>query len=443
LELVLENCGLSGLKINNENNNLRIIKLKHKMKILSIILFLFSASLFPSFAQNPCDSLKILETYSLFSEYHKNKDYKSALPYGWQVLECNKQKFAKWIYYKMEDCLWYLHDSSDIAEEEKIAIQDSMISFYDMALANYPDAKGYFQARKAFVSELWLGVDANEVIKEYETAFQYDPNLSTYYHHRLGQLYKANMSESNYYEQKALDLYSMLCDKEPENPIYCAELENLVPNIDDLVKVLKKAWELDVENQEKAWKYATTAMKANLYQEAIIPLEFLVGKNPESSSYLTPLATAYHRTEQLDKAESTYKKLIQLEPEKKDHYLNLGIVYKDKNQLSSARTQFEKASEVGDGWGLPIYYIGNLYEQAARSCGFEFEDKLVYLLAVDTYRKAKNMDPTVTQAQERISALSTSVPSQEDYFFRKLKSGQSIAITGSCYGWIGRSITVP
>ena len=62
---------------------------------------------------------------------------------------------------------------------------------------------------------------------------------------------------------------------------------------------------------------------------------------------------------------------------------------------------------------------------------------------VKIYRRAKNMDPTVTQAQERISALSGSVPSQEDYFFRGLKSGQSIPIIGNCYGWIGKSITVP
>jgi tetratricopeptide (TPR) repeat protein len=123
--------------------------------------------------------------------------------------------------------------------------------------------------------------------------------------------------------------------------------------------------------------------------------------------------------------------------------LNLGIVYRDKQQFAAARTQFEKASDVGNGWGLPIYYIGNLYEQAARNCGFEFEDKLVYLLAVDTYKRAKNMDPSVTQAQDRISALSGSVPTKEDYFFRGIKSGQSIPITGSCYDWIGKSVTVP
>ena len=200
---------------------------------------------------------------------------------------------------------------------------------------------------------------------------------------------------------------------------------------------------IDPQSLEKAWKYASAAIRDNKYPEAITALEFLVSKSPSSASYWTQLASAYHKNEQLDKAETAYKKLISLEPDKKEDYLNLGILYKDKNQFAIARSEFEKASEVGNGWGLPIYYIGNLYEQAARSCGFEFEDKLVYLLAVDTYKRAKSMDPSVTQAQERITALSSSVPSKEDYFFRGLKSGQSVPITGKCYEWIGKSITVP
>ena len=418
--------------------------MKRFVKIFLFNLLVITGVISAQNSDAPVDSMKLLTQYSLFSEYHKNKDYKSALPYGWTVLELDKKKFAKWIYYKMEDALWYLHDSSDLSEDEIKGIEDTTIYLYNLAEEYYPDAKGYFQAKKAFISETWLGLDAETVIKEYETAIQYDSNTLTYYYDRLGKLYKANMDDgSNDYKQKALDLYNYLSEKEPDNPQWQQELETLVENIDELVDILKKTWDLDHENVEKAWKYGSTALKASRYAEAIAALEFLVSKNPESSSYWTQLASAYHKNEQLSKAEDAYKKLIQLEPDKKEHYLNLGIVYRDRGQLAAARSQFEKASDAGNNWGLPIYYIGNLYEQAARSCGFEFEDKLVYLLAVDTYRRAKNMDPTVTQAQERISALSGSVPSQEDYFFRGLKSGQSIPITGNCYGWIGKSITVP
>lgn len=418
--------------------------MKRFSKILLFSFFIVGATLAQGPESNaPLDSMKLLTQYSLFSEYHKNKDYKSALPYGWTVLELDKKKFAKWIYYKMEDCLWYLHDSSDISDEEVKAIEDTISGFYDMAVENYSPAKGYFLSRKAFISETWLNVDVDNIISLYEKAIDADSSISTYYYDRLGELYFSKKDDDPEYKLKGLDLYGYLSDKEPENSSWPEKQERFVDNMDELVDLAKKQWELDTQNPEKAWKFASAALKANRYQEAITALEFLVSKSPESSSYWTQLASAYHKTEQLSKAEDAYKKLIQIEPDKKEHHLNLGIVYRDNGQLSIARTQFEKASNVGNGWGLPIYYIGNLYEQAARNCGFEFEDKLVYLLAVDTYKRAKSIDSSVSQAQERISALSGSVPTQEDYFFRGLKSGQSVPITGSCYGWIGKSVTVP
>jgi tetratricopeptide (TPR) repeat protein len=390
------------------------------------------------------DSTKILTEYSLFSEYYKNKDCNSALPYGWSVLQMDPKRFAKWIYYKMEDCLWYLHDSSNASPEMIKSIDDTILHFYGLALENYPEAKGYFQVRKAFVSEIWLGEKDDTVIKEYEDAFAFDPNLTSYYYNRLGQLYKKNMGEGNDYRTKAIDLYSMLGEREPNTPQWPIELESLVENIDELVDLTKKTWDLDKENLAKAWKYAALAIKASRYEEAIVPLEFLVGKEPESINYWNQLATAYQKVDKVDKAESALKKLILLDPENKVHYLNLGILYKDKGQLQAARSQYQKANDVGKGWGQAIFNEGLLYEQAARGCEFNFETKCVYQLAVDTYRKAKNTDASISQqAQDRINALSNSVPTQEDYFFRKLKSGTVIPITGTCFGWIGKSITVP
>ena len=139
----------------------------------------------------------------------------------------------------------------------------------------------------------------------------------------------------------------------------------------------------------------------------------------------------------------SYKKLIKLQPDNRDSYFNLALLYKDMGQLSVARSYLNKASKVSDGWDYPIYIEAGLYEQAARSCGFEFEDKLVYQLAVDTYRKAARMGGEHSSAAaQRAKELQNSVPTKEDYFFRKKKNGEVIKIEGKCYDWIGRSVTV-
>jgi tetratricopeptide (TPR) repeat protein len=422
---------------------------KTKIKIYVVI---FSAILLTSCAvagvntvtlKSDCDSLETLKLYSLFSEYHKNKDYASALPYGWQVLSCDKKKFAKWIYYKMEDCLWYLHDSSAVGTEEVKSIEDSILNFYNTAIQYYPDGMAYFQVRKAFVSETWLKLDAETCIAEYQKAADYNPEMDSYYYNRFGQIYIANISDENDYKTKAIDIYSKLAVREPDNAEWPRILSTLVEDIGQLLDIRKKNWELDKDNSEKAWIYASECIRSQNFERAIEPLEFLTQKSPETINYWNQLATAYNKVGRLSDAENAYNTLIKLDPNTKDYYFNLGLIYKEQGKLSKSRQYFEIANDKAGGWGMAIFSIGLLYEQSARDCAFDFKTKLVYLLAQDTYRRAVSIDPSLAQARDRIGALSSSVPSKEDWFFHKYKSGDVIPITGDCFTWIGKSITVP
>jgi tetratricopeptide (TPR) repeat protein len=387
------------------------------------------------------DSLK--KIYSLFSEYHKNKDFHSALPYGWNIIKYAPEVFSKWVYYKMEESLWYLHDSANVSEAELKSINDTILYFYDKAIQYRAEDKGYFQARKSFVAETWLKLPADQVIKFYETAIEWKPDLSSYYYHRLGQIYKANINDENDYKLKALDLYSFLSEREPENIQWVQELESLVDNVNELVVITRKNWEANKDDLSRAWKYASTAIRARDFNEAIFPLEFLVKKSPETINYWNQLASAYQKTDRLNDAEKAYKKLIELEPDKREHYLNLGLVYKEQNKYAAARSEFQKANDKSGGWALAVYYEGLLYEASARACEFNFETKLVYLLAQNTYRRAYSMDNTLTDALERHNAMFSSIPTKEDYFFRGLKPGQTLQITGNCFGWINRTVNVP
>lgn len=423
--------------------------MKTKIKILVLILFgisLFTSKIYSgNLDDNPadCDSLQLLTKYSLFSEYHKNKDFLSALPYGWQVLECNKDKFRKWIFYKMEDCLWYIHDSTEVSDEDKNSLNDTLIYLYDLAMKHYPEEKAYFQSHKAFIYETWFDVPVEVPIAEYEKAIEMDKELSSYYYDRLGKLYKSNMSEENDYKTKAINIYTYLADREPDNPAWPKELEDLVEDIAELVRLKRIAWTNDMENLAKAFDYGNTAINAKMYPEAIEAFEFLVSKSPETVNYWNQLATAYQKENMLTNAENALLKLIEIDPETKEHYFNLGIVYSDKGNFPKARRYYILASEKGSGWAVPIYYEGYLYEKAARECSNEFDSKVVFQIALDTYKKARRMDPNLQQAINRINALSSSVPTQEDYFFRGYKSGDVINVSDSCPGWIGKSITVP
>lgn len=385
------------------------------------------------------DSTEILGKYSLFSEYYKNKDYKSAIPYGWEVIKLDPKKFAKWIYSKMDDALWELHDSPGVTPARAKAIEDSIILLYDIGMVNYPEGKGYLLARKTLAREAWFNIPGDSVIKAYETAIQLDPAIPKYYYDRLGQWYMTKNKRD-----KAIDLYSKWSIEEPNDTVPSARLKTLVKDSGELADIICRQWSKDRENTDKALECVSLQIKANKNADAIPAMEFLVSKSPESIPYWNQLAILYQKTDQLSRAEDVFKKLIVLEPNNQNHFLNLGIVYRDKGQLSLARAQFQRAYEIANGWAQALYNEGYLYELAARNCTFDFDAKLVYQLAVDTYKKALHLDSYFMQARDRIASLASFVPTQEDYFVRGYKSGQNLAIpSNSCYSWIGRSITVP
>lgn len=395
------------------------------------------------------DSINLLAEFSLFWEYQKNKDYKSAESHGWRVLNTNPKDFLQYKpFRKMEEVVWYLHDSVATSDEEIYKIADTTLYLYDLAVKSGAKNPEYFYVRKAYVMEIWTESDVDAIVAAYEEAFNQYKDFDAFkifYMDRLGNLYAQNATDENGWKLKALDLYSKLSEVEPENALWISRIDALAENIDELVDIRKKAWDLDKQNLEKAYTYAETCIKAQNYERSIEPLEFLVSNSPEVINYWRKLASSYTKLEKNDNAIKAYKTLIQLEPNNRENYFNIALIYQKIGQLSVARSYLQKAIDASsEPWDLPIYFEAQLYEQAARNCGFEFMDKCVYQLAVETYRKAASLNgPQSNSARERILALANSVPQAEDYFFRKLRSGTQIKIEGKCYEWINRSITIP
>ncbi len=413
-----------------------------KTLILFAVCFAFATTLF---AQQNANQ-EALAKMSLFHTYHAQKDFKTAEEYGWYVINNVPEMFLKYKpFKKMEDILWYIHDSVATTPEMQQAYYDTTIYFYDKAIQYKEKNYELFFVKKAYIVENWSGLPADSAIVAYEWALENYPEADSYYKDRLGILYTQNATEENGYKLKALDLYNKLSEAEPSNETWNQRLTGIAENIDELVEITKRSWDLQKDNLEKAWKYASVCMRAKEYEKAIDPLEFLVTKSPQVVNYWRQLALSYQKIQKWNDAIRGYKTLIDLEPDNRENYFNIALVYQKIDQLSVARSYLQKASKASkEPWGLPVYTEGQLYEQAARNCGFEFMDKCVYQLAVECYLKAARMGgATASTAKERAMALKSSVPQQEDYFFRKLKSGQTVKIEGKCYDWINRSITIP
>ncbi|MCP5063812.1 MAG: hypothetical protein GY936_15295 [Ignavibacteriae bacterium] len=393
------------------------------------------------------DSVNVMVEASLFFEAYKNKQYeKWTIDKGFNVINTKPDFMPKYtIYKKIDKVIWAVYNDSSSTEELKTELADTVLFLYDKAVEYDSANKGTYLVRRGFILEKWRNEEFPVIIETYENAFATGQKITSeiFYMDQLGSLYRNNMSEENDYQMKALDLYLKLADMEPENGRWMQIVSSLAEDDEELQGFMQKAWYLDKENGEKAWSYAKICKRNEDFAAAIEPLSFLTNKSPEVTNYWKQLASTYQKNDQTDMAVSSYKKLINLQPDNRESYFNLALLYKDMDQFSVARNYLRKAAKVSPGWDYPLYIEANLYESAARSCGFEFEDKCAYKLAQDTYRKVANMGgENASAAKERVGALVNSVPTKEDYFFRKKKNGDVIKIEGKCYGWIGKSITV-
>jgi len=157
-------------------------------KIIKVILCSIIAGHFSLFAQDDCEADRVLNNYKMFSEYHRAKDYYSAIPFGWMVLYCNKTTYAKWIYYKMEECLLSVHDSKNIPKEEIRTIEDNIVVLYNMAIKYYPDANEHFSNRKAYFTKKYLGSNETNSPTNLENSTYRDiyPNIFAGYKQPIG-----------------------------------------------------------------------------------------------------------------------------------------------------------------------------------------------------------------------------------------------------------------
>jgi len=86
------------------------------------------------------------------------------------------------------------------------------------------------------------------------------------------------------------------------------------------------------------------------YDQGIPLLITVTAKAPDSAAAYVDLGIAYSRSGDLDKAEASLKRALELNPRHPVAYNELGLVYRRKGQFALARDSYEKALGVFPGF---------------------------------------------------------------------------------------------
>ena len=395
---------------------------------------------------------EVLRNWSLFSEYYKNQEYRSAIPYGWMVVRMNPSRFRT-LFEKLADSYAKLSENAD--SSLRIHYADTMLTIYELGMKSMSEKAGWYSLQKGFTLERYYEDRDSTAIAAYVRGMKDDfQNVEFYYIDRLGVLYVKNMSTNPEYKGMAVELYRKYLERDPTNPTALDRLKRIIEDPHELIDIALQRLKTDPDSKENIWNTAQAYIQAEEFEGAITYLEKLVKKDPGSETYLTELGKAFQRSGKFRDAINAFERTLKINPDVKENMLNIALCYRELKNFSSARTYAQRAGAKDKAWGRPYIEIAQIYEATVADCiagtkggwaNMKFDDRLVYKLAQENYARAKAAEPKISgEAETRSRNLETLVPQQEDYFFNKdkIRDGK-IAIYGNCYDWIGESITVP
>ncbi|HWP81873.1 MAG TPA: tetratricopeptide repeat protein [Bacteroidota bacterium] len=404
-------------------------------------------------AQPRVEQSEVLKNWSLFSEYQKNGDCNTAVPYGWNVVRMDPKRF-KTLFTKMGECYYNFYEKETDAEKRK-AYADTMVMLYELGIRHVPDRASTYWLSKAYALENYFEGKELDAIAAYEAAISIDPKIEFAYVDRLGVLYVKTASEVPENKQKAIELYRKVLEADPKNEVAGDRLKRLVSDPRELIEIAEKQLATAPNDIEKIWNAAQAYIQAEQYVGAEKYLQRLVKMSPQTSNYWNELGKVQQREQKFKQAIESYEKALSLNPALRENFLNITICHRELRNYSAARNYALRAAQRERGWGRPYMEIAEVYKASVEDCirnskggdwsKLDINDKLVYKLAWDSYTRAKNVDGSLgNEAELRMRELSTLVPSREDYFFHrdKIKDGK-IELDSPCYSWIGEPVPVP
>jgi tetratricopeptide (TPR) repeat protein len=380
----------------------------------------------PENLTTPYDSLYNAETprndikkwYSFGSEYYKNKNYTSALPYLWKVFINDTGKYAKLSIRKIA----YSYFNLQIVDSTLIACYKGLARYPDHGNLHY--YAGYLQDN--------LG-KFRCAIPHYEKLVEEKPDEKSYLE-KLAFLYYKDENE------KAVEVQKKLVDLDPQNDeyqeTYILYIQNL---IGDPLDAMRQAYKDDPENTDMALSYGKTAYNQGEYRESIDPLSAVLAKDPKHVEALRFRAMSLEGLEQYNASIADYKTILESEPQNAEIMCAIATDYKEMNQFSSAMYWTGKALGAKSGYGLAYMVRAEIYEAAVAYCqdkekrGRKYDDGLVYQKAYNSYAKAANDPAYKSDAKKRMNGLKGVLPTQEEKFMNQNRK----TLNMDCYtSWI-------
>lgn len=417
------------------------------MKKIFIIIALLQL-FFSTFIVNYCtgqndskygkDSVKCMINLSLYHEFVKQKNYIDAFA-PWKIVFNECPGASKNIYKDgVEIIKYFINKETDADNKNKLI--DTLMMVYEQRIKYFGNDKkypeGYILGRKGIdllkyrkdkIAEAYQYLSESIKLQDKKTKAKV---LTSYMQATIKQYKSGKITKEQVVENyaKAIEIIEFILKKNPENKNLNITKDNIeklfttseAADCEALIKLFTPKFKESPEDIDLLKNITKLLDKQNcneseLFFEACVQLDKL---EPSARSKYN-IAKMSLKKCNYNRAANYYKQAIELEQdnlEKSKYYYELGVITSSKlGQPELARNYAYKAIELNRKCGKPYILIGNIYASVSKECGEnKFEQRTVYWVAVDKYKKAKSIDPSVAdEANKQIAIYSKYFPDLE------------------------------
>ena len=410
--------------------------------------------------------MEFLNNYSLYREFFKQNDYKSAIPH-WKTVYQTYPKSTAQIYIdglKMYESM--LEKALD--DKTKHAYLDTVMMIYDKRM-KYMDNVGELMGRKAakyLETVLTLNLSDDELKKSIKTGYGYaeksineaginsEAAVMVLYMQSTKRLFAFN----EFPKTKVIENYekiSAIIDDQLKKDSLKEKASQAAPIIDQIIEssgAMDCATMIDLYtakfNQNPNDVAQVKKMVKMLRKEKCTDSE-IYEKAAEKAYELEPnaeaafnMANMFVKKNNAEKASAYYEKAYTDEQDpatKATYYYYAGMYALQNGKIQQARTMANEAIKLKNDYCEAYMLLGEVYAQASKSFSSdEFEKVTVFWLAVDSYEKASRFANCKSDGDSKASFYRNYFPNKEEVFFRSLSEGARYTVGG----WINETTTV-
>ncbi len=406
---------------------------------------------------------------SMYAEFYKQDDYKSALPH-WKKVYTDFPKSTANIYIQGAKMYQSMVENAKTPEDKDKALQELM-KIYDNRIKNFGE-KGYVKGRKgsdwlkykldenlegdqlktALKSGYeWINESINDQGNETEAPILVLLMQTSKSLFKMGEISKETVI-TNYDKCNSIINAVISANADADRVSRMKQIQPYIESIfgtsgaadcEALVNIFTPQFQEKGNDVEFIKGMLLRLGRANCDESELFAqaTERLYELEPSALAAYN-MARRFIKKGEIAKAKEYYKMAMEQETDKEllaSYYLQYGKVLYSEGSLPEARNYARKVLEINPDNCEANMLIGDIYVSASRSfSGSNLEKSAIFWLAVDYYNKARKGDECSIDAAQKANDYKKYFPNKEDAFMEGLQEGHSYKIEG----WINESTKV-